>query len=84
MLISVTIFTEYLFSLDRILFRRYSSVEDLTELKIANQSWDEDIKEGRMYPYEERILMEQEKDKVETPPGKFKHTDCNKIQNLQQ
>ena len=52
------------------MLRRFSSMEDLTDLKKASKVRDEEIKQGRLFPYEERILMEHEKDKEEKPaPG---------------
>lgn len=53
----------------RTLMRRHASTEDLTELKVEAKIRDEDIKEGRIFPYEERLLLEHEKEKEEKPPS---------------
>lgn len=53
----------------RTLVRKHSSMEDLTDYRKASEEWDSDIKEGKLFPYEDRILMEHEKDEDEKPPG---------------
>ncbi|XP_052281417.1 uncharacterized protein LOC127878913 isoform X2 [Dreissena polymorpha] len=50
---------------NRILLRRYKSTEDLTELKRASNQREEEIQAGRLYPYEERIIILTEKEKAE-------------------
>ena len=49
------------------MLRRHKSMEDLTELVKATRERDEEIRAGRLFPYEDRIVLVSEKD--EKTPG---------------
>ncbi|KAL4230368.1 cytochrome c oxidase subunit 1 [Mactra antiquata] len=53
---------EQMEQLERILLRRYKSTEDLTEFVIQSRQREKDIEEGKLFPYEERLLTEKEKE----------------------
>ncbi|XP_060594169.1 uncharacterized protein LOC132748578 isoform X2 [Ruditapes philippinarum] len=57
---------EQMEQLERIMLRRHKSMEDLTDLVKATRERDEEIKAGTLFPYEDRIVLESEKD-VKTP-----------------
>ncbi|WAR00024.1 TTC6-like protein [Mya arenaria] len=56
---------EQMEQMERLLLRKHGSHEDLTTLVKASRTRDEDIKAGRLFPYEERILTDSEREREE-------------------
>ncbi|XP_052720831.1 uncharacterized protein LOC128192291 isoform X6 [Crassostrea angulata] len=54
----------------RLLYHKSTSMEDLTEFVKAAKQREDDIKDGKIYPYEKRKLLKEEQDKLDqaAPP----------------
>lgn len=49
----------------RLLYHKSTSMEDLTEFVKAAKQREDDIKDGKIYPYEKRKLLKEEQDKLD-------------------
>lgn len=49
----------------RLLYHKSTSMEDLTDFVKAAKQREDDIKDGKIYPYEKRKLLKEEQDKLD-------------------